>query len=128
MNKKNIKPEFTVDITRCANEQDVAAIITLAKVKKYLTEENQKALANVISDISTALAADMALISLFQLMTEDYNTLHFDGKNILKMNLTCYDIQDDEKFECYPDGSAAVVATKKPNVFKRFWNWITRKK
>lgn len=123
MDKKKFKPVYTVDITKCSTEKDVLDAFCLAKMKAFFTTDQKEHMVNDIINDSILIACD-AMVSLFG----DYNTIHFDGEDLIRMNLKKYDIEDDEKFECDAQGVTNIVKVKKPNVFKRFWNWITRKK
>lgn len=118
INKKVSKPVFKVDITWCSTEEDVLVAIADAKLDANvaLTKEQFEA---VIAD-EVRFALHVILNTAFTWN----NAIVWENDGFRKMNLNKYHIENDEKFEITKNG----VKIKKQNIFKRFWNWITRKK
>lgn len=125
--KKSVKPTLIIDATECVTADDVVFAFAKAKMKKYLTKSEIGSVFDAAYDLIFDAMIDQVSCIANSIMAH-HNTIHFDGEKIVMLNLTKYDIQDDERFECYSDGKTAISKIKKPNVFKRFWNWITRKK
>lgn len=118
--KKTIKPVATkktvktkknvpvVDITMCEDATDVYAAFGKTKVEKGLP------ISDVELDAIVTNFVDATVASMFTWN----NTVMLDktGKYV-KMNLTEYVAEN------VPE-----QPKKKPGIFKRFWNWLIRKK
>ena len=105
---KKIEPKFIVDLTNANTIDDVYLAFALAKHNAGLP----------INDAELTTIVGTAVDLTIQAMTNNYICLPKDaGKSI--------EVNDGEKLIFDSKGN---VSVKKPNVFKRFWNWITRKK
>lgn len=105
MNKKTTKkttykPEFIVDITSCKDAYDVALQFAITKQKN----------GKVLSEDDLILIIDASIETFL-------NEMHRAG--IIKK-------EGHDIYSCEPQ--CAFVFNKKPNVFKRFWNWLIGKK
>jgi hypothetical protein len=105
---KEFKPAFVADLTDAESMTDVYVAFGLAKQDAGLP----------ISDVELDAIID--------------KTIEISVRELTKMSKEAFDkathivsITGDEKLVFDADGGFKV---KKPNVFKRFWNWITRKK
>jgi len=96
---KKFKPAYTVDITNCNDERDVIVEFAKAKVSAGLPITKTEYNASVLSIAQKILDGVAVATKAAALFAE---TILNSVKN--------------------------TEAEKKPNVFKRFWNWITRKK
>lgn len=101
--KKKVEPKFIVDLTEIKDPKDVYVRFALAKQGAGLpiTDQEFKAVINKVIDITEkVLAEEFALTA------------------------TRIELQPGEKVVFGDNGK---VKIKKPNIFKRFWNWITGK-
>lgn len=105
---KEFKPAFVVDLTNAESMTDVYVAFGLAKQEAGLP----------ISDTEFDAIID--------------KTVEISVRELTKMSKEAFskathivNITGDEKLVFDADGGFKV---KKPNVFKRFWNWLTRKK
>ena len=103
--KKTVKPAFTVDMTGCETVDDLIIAIADAKLDAGLCISKK--------EFETILGA------ILEDTIEDVIDELFDGHNALIIN-------EDGEVEAL-DAFKFEVKEKKPNVFKRFWNWLTRK-
>lgn len=103
--KKAFKPEFTVDITECATGLDVKRAIIEAKIHAGITATEQEV------DILTDCFVNDVLDALMGTKNALVRTKSGDV-----IALDAVKVNED-----------LCICKKKPNVFKRFWNWITRK-
>lgn len=95
---KSIKPAFTVDITNCETDIDVIIEIAIAKVDAGIAITREELETIIFNEVELAL--------------EEYVE---DIENEIVVLTDVIEMQE------------AKNNTKKPNIFKRFWNWITRK-
>lgn len=95
---KKVKPAFTVDMTDVESISEAYNEITAAKMSAGLNIRPEQ-------HMNMMLKMVKVFNKMFYMLPKDHTTV-YDG---LKNKIV-------EKVE------------KKPNVFKRFWNWITRKK
>lgn len=112
--KKTFKPVYTVDLTNVANEQEVALRFALSKynanVSDFVLAQDIYALKAYIRNLSLVLAINEMVKG---------NRIYILGHGVSYMTEPISNDITDFKVE---------LKTKKPNIFKRFWNWITRKK
>lgn len=95
--KKVAKPAFIVDITDCETATDVIVEIALAKV--------DAGIAITVSELEAILFNEI------EFAIEEYEN-ELKDEILVLTNIAM--LQENK-------------TPKKPNVFKRFWNWITRK-
>ena len=96
---KKFKPAYVVDITDCNDERDVIVEFAKAKVSAGLPITKTEYSASVLATAQKVIDAVAIATKAATVFAE---TILNSVKN--------------------------TEAEKKPNVFKRFWNWITRKK
>ena len=101
--KKTVSPKFIVDLTKAESATDVYAQFALAKQEAGLPLSNEEF--NAIMLIAGIVAVED--------LGEAINNV---SKSI--------EIKNGEKLVFDAKGHFTV---KKPNIFRRFWNWITRK-
>ena len=101
--KKDLKPKFTVDLTKAECANDVFAQFAVAKQEAGLPMTDNEFNAVVLASSMMAVEALGEAINKVSKEIEIKNgdKLVFDSKGNFKV--------------------------KKPNIFRRFWNWITRK-
>lgn len=102
--KKTVSPKFIVDLTKAECANDVFAQFAVAKQEAGLPMTENEFNAVVLA---SGLMAVEAL-----------------GEAINKVSKEI-EIKNGEKLVFDAKGNFKV---KKPNIFRRFWNWITRKK
>lgn len=104
-NKKNTI-KYIVDITNSFDEKNVILAFTKAKLENNIvpTAEQLNTLFNVWEE-------SIAECVIFTMFNNAHNAIALIDGGIVFGNVT----------EREPE------TVKKPNVFKRFWNWITRK-
>ena len=102
--KKTVSPKFIVDLTKAETATDVYAQFALAKQEAGLPISNEEL--NAIMLIAGVMAVDAL------------------GEVISKASKEIK-IENGEKLVFDSKGHFII---KKPNIFRRFWNWITRKK
>lgn len=103
--KKTVTPAFTVDITDCETVEDLIIKIADAKLSVGLCISEKE--------------LEAILDEQIELVVEETIEQMFDGHNALILN-------EDGEIE-HLDAVKVEVNKKRPNVLKRFWNWITRK-
>ena len=99
------KPVFIVDMTKINTPKELCAEFGLAKqeAKLPITDLELEAIVEVaIGSTADALLDAMANVPYTKVNLADGEKIVFDSKGNVKI--------------------------KKPNIFRRFWNWITRKK
>lgn len=101
--KKTISPKFIVDLTKAESATDVYAQFGLAKQEAGLPLSNEEFNAIIL------IVAGVAVESLGEVID-----------NVAKS----IEIKRGEKLVFDAKGHFTI---KKPNIFRRFWNWITRK-
>lgn len=104
-------PDYVIDITNDLTVEDVNRSIAEAKVDYYFTSDN---IGGIVDTILDGMFANNNLVAKLS-----------DGERIaanVEFHPLGYAVM------ITPKGTAVNVVKKKPNVFKRFWNWITRKK
>lgn len=117
MTKKSTKNVITVDLTNVHTPEDV--IVKFVKAKLAASDNLTKSEINIYNDNIVNKTVDEMINQLF---TNNNAILYKDGERH-KLNLKEFVVENDNKLEVSKDG----VKIKKPNIFKRFWNWITRK-
>ena len=109
--KNKTKPTFVVDFTNISNVNEISAKIARAKVDAGipLTKDD---LTNVIESAIDDFVAELYEAGIVELagnvISPKHVSIDFTGM---------FDCPNCENCEC-----------KKPNIFKRFWNWLTHKK
>ena len=102
--KRVKKPLYVIDITECESVEDIIYTTILTKINNDVE----------ITDEELTTVASILLDNIIDRM--------FNGASILYMH------NDGLIERIYNDRVTVVKKTKKkPSVFKRFWNWITRK-
>lgn len=98
------KPEYFVDLTDVKTPNDVYVEFALAKQKagKPITDD----------ELETIIGYAI------------YRTLNTVRKVVSELPYKEINIEGDEKLVLDAKGN---ISVKKPNIFRRFWNWITRK-
>lgn len=114
--KKVAKPAYVVDLTGVSGEFDASLRIALCKYENKIGDFNSSNI-YALKQYAKMLSMTYAINNLI-----NRNELTLIGCGV---------------FYSFPIDTADLVVTgvkivetnkKKPNIFKRFWNWITRKK
>lgn len=102
---KAVKPAFTVDMTEVNTPTELYAAFGLAKqdAKLPITDEELTAIIN------------LTIATVMETLAKEFEKLPYKE----------YEITKGEKLIFDEKGN---VKVKKPNIFRRFWNWIARKK
>lgn len=114
-NKKRVKSEFvpayTVDLTNVTGENDARTQFALCKYKNNIDDLNA-------GDIQTLkeYIKSLALTFAFNELMKIKNLFILSDGTIIKEPAVLIGHIKEK------------VAQKKLNIFKRFWNWLTRKK
>ncbi len=117
MTKKSTKNVITVNLTNVHTPEDV--IVEFVKAKLAASDNLTNSEINIYNDsIVNETVGEM----INQLFTDNNAVLYANGK-LHKLSMKEFIVENDNKLEISKDG----VKVKKPNIFKRFWNWITRK-
>ena len=103
--KKTKKPQFVVDLTNVENPVQLYAKFGLAKNEAGLP---------MLKDELNAIMLVSGLVGAEAL-----------GEILSEIPCKSFEIKNGEKLVFDDKGKFMV---KKPNIFRRFWNWITRKK
>lgn len=116
---KTVKPVFTVDITECETINDLILAFAEAKMSAGVAINETELLAIIENEINNAVC------DCVEEMFGSHNALYMHEDGTLEaIDLKEYRVGKDENLN-FKNG---VIEVKKPNIFKRFWNWITRKK
>lgn len=109
--KKAFKPAYIVDLTNANTAEDTIFAFAWAKMKNVLTD----------TEIEAVIAATME---------NTFAMLEATANSVMNVNKAVYDISNGASLIINKDGVRLEEPKKekKPNVFKRFWNWITCKK
>lgn len=109
--KKEFKPAYTVDITDAVTPEDIILAFAWAKTSAVLNDAEIDA---IVSDV----------------MENTFAMMEATANSFLNVNKAVYDISNGASVIINKDGVRIEEPkpAKKPNIFKRFWNWITRKK
>ena len=105
---KNIKPTYIVDITSCQTANDVICEFAYAKVETGLPITMLEYKVSMKSCIDNYKTAE-------EMIHECFDTAVSKVATIADKLCGIYTKQNNTE-------------VKKPNVFKRFWNWLTNKK
>lgn len=108
-NKQAYKPEYVIDIVGIHTEYDTALEIALTKVFNNNCNLTESDMEVIVTAVKTSIVLEM----LCKMFTNG-NAIIIDNGCIITGN--AFAVTNNSSNE------------KKPNVFKRFWNWITRKK
>ena len=103
--KKEKKPAFIVDLTNVETPADIFIQFGLAKQRAGLGMTDAEFTA--LYERAIEFGIDTAVAGLMTIPHKEFS------------------VKDGEKLILDGFGN---VKIKKPNIFKRFWNWITRKK
>jgi len=104
---KEFKPKFVVDLTKIKEPSDIYVAFAMAKQSAGLP----------ISDTEMKAVIDKTVeLSM--------NCMFACSRSIFNEMAKTVEINGDEKLVFDSKGQFKV---KKPNIFKRFWNWITGK-
>lgn len=111
---KKFKPVWTIDITGITDVNDIINEIVYAKVNNNIAISNAE-LNDIINN-----TIDLTVLTLFG----GHNAVVKmpDGR-IITTDMYEYSIDNSE--EVVIDGGSPKI--RKKNIFRRFWNWITRK-
>lgn len=110
--KTSKKNEPILDLTNCEDGTDVFAAYGRIKV------ENSMPISDIELDAIITNHVDAILATMF---TWNNTVMLKEDGTYTAMNLSIYQPE-------MPDTTDAPKVEKKPGAFKRFWNWITRKK
>lgn len=105
---KNIKPTYVVDITSCQTVNDVIWEFAYAKVEAGLPITMLEYKVSMKSCVDNYKTAEEMIHECFDTAVNKVTTIA------------------DKLCGVYTKPNNTEV--KKPNVFKRFWNWLTNKK
>ena len=105
---KNIKPVYVVDITSCKNANDVIYMFAYEKVNAGLPITMLEYKTSIKSYTDNYKALEEIVHECFD---KAVNTVSVIADKLCSMNTKTNNTE-----------------VKKPNVFKRFWNWLTNKK
>lgn len=117
MTKKSTKNVITVDLTGVHTPEDV--IVEFVKAKLAASDNLTKSEINIYNDT----IVDDTIGKMINQMFTNNNAILYKNGELHKLDLKEFAVENGNKLEISKDG----VKVKKPNIFKRFWNWITRK-
>lgn len=104
MKKNDKSKKIVIDLTKIIQVTDPYKCVALAKF-------------NTMSDVEMNIIRDYAVNAYFAQVADEINSAMADYMADLENNKIRL---EDPCEEC--------ICKKKPNIFKRFWNWVTRKK
>lgn len=122
--KKLVKKYVIVDLTNIENSSDVYAAFVEAKcgVEPITKEEMFNYAMHVIELMNSAIVKSCAsLVDYLDVLIDTIESAYDNQEDpdlVIKK-------REEEKEE---EKEEKEKVEKKPNIFKRFWNWITRKK
>lgn len=117
MKTNKFKPVYVIDITNDTTVADTIASVVLAR-----TSANLKISENDLTDITISTISNITNNVIADLFG-DHNAVIKTNNGFKQIDLCMFEMKDDEQF-CLTTDSAKI---RKKNIFKRFWNWITRK-
>ena len=113
---KVAKPKYVVDLTGVAGEYDTMLRFALCKYDNNANTKNDLwVLKEYIKDLCLTYAVGKMTNMPF-ITTFGCGTMFIFDPFLSIINDICV------------EANVKIRNTKKPNIFKRFWNWITRKK
>ena len=113
---KVAKPKYVVDLTDVTGEYDTMLRFALCKYDNNANTKNDLwVLKEYVKDLCFTYTISK-MINMPILTTFGCGTMFVFGPFLSSINDMCV------------EANLKVESTKKPNIFKRFWNWITRKK
>lgn len=121
-NKTKAKSLFTVDLTYVENVRDIYSEFGIAKQKAGLAMTKRE-FGNIIARV-ISYTSEIQYCMDIAFHFKDNNGLILEDGVFKPINIKSVEVRDDEML-VIKKGKGAV---KKINIFKRFWNWITRKK
>lgn len=115
--KTKFVPKYIYDITNCESEMDILFAFGTVNIVYGL---------DVTADMHEAMMeiCKQDMLYLLSMMTDSKILMRDNGLFTEVPNTKVYKLNTDEK-AVIKNGN---VVVQKKNVFKRFWNWITRKK
>lgn len=105
--KKEFKPAYVVDLTNVKTAEDMVVAFAEAKMSTVLTEY----------EIDTLYS---------RIVTETFEVMDSMANSVINVKKAVVDISNGSSLVINKDG-IKIEEPKKPNIFKRFWNWLTRK-
>ena len=111
---KAFRPAYVVDLTGVQSEEGATLRFALCKYENKIDNFNVSDV-QALSDYITALSA---VIAVDKLINDDHIWIIGCGSVYVTPSIDCTIAKTEVKLK----------PMKKPNIFKRFWNWITRKK
>lgn len=112
--KKTVEPEFIMNCVDNTTPAELYNEVVSAKVRA----------GKPISKEELELAKDYTIGKIVDTITDAIALTDMIAFNIANLPHTDIEINGDEKLIFDANGNFTV---KKPNIFKRFWNWIRRK-
>lgn len=118
---KKVDPTYTIDLTNVTNIEQFFVEKALAKYSAGipLTKEDLTAIVQYVANIANRCTAVYLIDEIF----EDCNGAVIENGKIIPIEFEKTILKDDE--EIVVRNSCKKI--RKQNVFKRFWNWLTRK-
>lgn len=104
MKKTDRSKKIVIDLTKITQITDPYKCVVLAKF-------------NTMSDVEMNIIRDYAVSAYFAQVVDEINSAMADHMADLENNKIRLG-----------DPCEKCICKKKPNIFKRFWNWVTRKK
>lgn len=116
---KPVKKYVIVDLTNIESPSDVYAAFVEAKCGvEPITKEEMFNYAMHVTELmnSTVVKLCASLVDYFDAQIDTIESVYDNQEDPDDLVIKRKEKEEEEKVE------------KKPNIFKRFWNWITRKK
>ena len=117
MKTNKFKPVYVIDITNDTTVVDTIASVVLARARASLEISENDLTDITVSTIST-ITNDI-IAELFG----NHNAVIKTNNGFKQIDLCMFEMKEDEQF-CLTTDCAKI---RKKNIFKRFWNWVTRK-
>lgn len=117
ISKTKAKSAFTVNLTNANSAKSIYKKFGFAKHKAGLKVSNRE-LSCMLDSV-----VDATMAKMLGWMFYKSNGIILEGEDLLKVQLSSYDIKDDEMIVI----KHGKVKIKKINIFKRFWNWLRGK-
>ena len=112
--KKAFKPAYVVDLTGVQSKEEATLRFALCKYENKIDNFS----ASDIQALSDYIAALSTVIAVGELINDDHIWIIGCGSVYVTPSVDGTIVKTEVKLK----------PMKKPNIFKRFWNWITRKK
>ena len=117
--KIEFTPKYVIDITTCSTIDDI--LITFAIYKILYFEDINSVQAEALLSYVRSTLEDVADVALNKNEIIVYDEL----ANRMRITRTFRTVRNSGETAVISDNG---ITIKKPGIFKRFWNWITRKK